>query len=203
MTELQAPETAATNESVGASPPADAQPASDQTVVSTPEFRAAVDHEVSARLQELERRWQSKKDREIHRERRRWQGQPEAELDPKLVAWVESADPAELGRWLKQELAVPSERGAPASPSPQPAEFADEFVAAAEDVETAHELDAAGAQAAARERLVADRAGEPSPDLTPGFSEPLDAFREIEARFARGEIGLTDYEAARRRRGLD
>ena len=38
-----------------------------------PDFEAAVDREVAARLDEVERRWQSKKDREVHRERLRSQ----------------------------------------------------------------------------------------------------------------------------------
>ena len=47
------------------------------------------------------------------------------------------------------------------------------------------------------------RAAEPSPDLAPSMAAPVDAFQSIEARFARGEIGLDVYEAARKRRGLD
>ena len=204
MTEQPVPEpSAADGAPAGAPPASDAQPAADPELLYTPEFRAVVDREVSARLQELERRWQSKKDREIHRERQRLLGERAAELDPTLLAWVEGAEPAELGRWLKDQVVGSAEPGGLAESSAEPAELADEFVAAPESDETVPELAAAGAQAAARERLTADRAREPSPDLTPGLSEPLDAFREIEARFARGEISLTEYEAARRRRGLD
>ena len=153
------------------------------------DFEAAVDREVAARVDAIERRWQSKKDREVHRERLRSQTTVAA-TDDEIAAWVADADPAEVGRWLKDKLA-PS----PADPPP-PADASqgDEYVEGPAD---------APSQAAARQQLAEARAAEPSPDLAPAMAAPVDAFQSIEARFARGEIGLDAYEAARKRRGLD
>ena len=155
-----------------------------------PDFEAAVDREVAARLDEVERRWQSKKDREVHRERLRSQTGGAA-LNDEVTAWVGDADPADVGRWLKGKLAA-----SPDDPTPAVADdlATDEYVQGPADAE---------AQAAARQQLAAARAAEPSPDLAPAMAAPVDAFQSIEARFARGEIGLDAYEAARRRRGLD
>ncbi len=57
-------------------------------------------------------------------------------------------------------------------------------------------------KADARERLAERRSLDPSPDLFPSRGAPADAFRQIEAGFARGEVNLETYETARRRRGL-
>ncbi|MCY3911740.1 MAG: hypothetical protein OXG43_00635 [Chloroflexi bacterium] len=161
-----------------------------EPVEETPQdFEAAVDREVAARVDAIERRWQSKKDREVHRERLRSQTAAAAS-DEEITAWVADADPAEVGRWLKDKLAAP-----PADSPPDPdASQGDEYVAGPAD---------APSQAAARQQLAEARAAEPSPDLAPSMAAPVDAFQSIEARFARGEIGLDVYEAARKRRGLD
>ena len=57
-------------------------------------------------------------------------------------------------------------------------------------------------EAEARERLAERRSQDPSPDLFPSRGAPADAFQQIEAGFARGEVDLETYETARRRRGL-
>lgn len=57
-------------------------------------------------------------------------------------------------------------------------------------------------EAEARERLAERRSLDPSPDLFPSRGAPADAFQQIEAGFARGEVDLETYETARRRRGL-
>jgi len=57
-------------------------------------------------------------------------------------------------------------------------------------------------EARARERLAERRSQDPSPDLFPSRGAPADAFHQIEAGFAHGEIDLDTYETARRRRGL-
>ena len=57
-------------------------------------------------------------------------------------------------------------------------------------------------EARARERLAERRSQDPVPDLTPSRGAPADAFHQIEAAFARGEVDLETYETARRRRGL-
>ena len=57
-------------------------------------------------------------------------------------------------------------------------------------------------EAEARERLAERRSQDPSPDLFPSRGAPADAFQQIEAGFARGEVDLDTYETARRRRGL-
>ena len=162
-----------------------------ETVAETPQdFEAAVDREVAARVGAIERRWQSKKDREVHRERLRSQTAA-ASLDDDVTAWVADADPAEVGRWLKDKLAGSAgDAPAPAADASQ----GDEYVEGPAD---------APSQAAARQQLAEARAAEPSPDLAPAMAAPVDAFQSIEARFARGEIGLDAYEAARKRRGLD
>ena len=163
----------------------------EETAAETPrDFEDAVEREVAARVDAIERRWQSKKDREVHRERQRSQTAA-AEMDDEVTAWVADADPADVGRWLKGKLA-----GSPAEPPQEAAEAAspDEYVEGPPDAQ---------AQAAARQQLAEARAEEPSPDLAPSMAAPVDAFQSIEARFARGEIGLDAYESARRRRGLD
>ncbi len=154
-----------------------------------PDFEAAVDREVAARVGAIERRWQSKKDREVHRERLRSQTAA-ASLDDDVTAWVADADPDEVGRWLKDKLA----ESAGDAPAPADSAQGDEYVDGPAD---------APSQAAARQQLAEARAAEPSPDLAPAMAAPADAFQSIEARFARGEIGLDAYEAARKRRGLD
>ena len=160
-----------------------------EPVEETPEdFETAVDREVAARVEAIERRWQSKKDREVHRERLRSQTAG-ADMDDEITAWVADADPADVGRWLKDKLASPAD-----PPPPADASQGDEYVEGPAD---------APAQAAARQQLAEARAAEPSPDLAPSMAAPVDAFQSIEARFARGEIGLDVYEAARKRRGLD
>lgn len=163
--------------------------AAQETVGETPQdFEAAVDREVAARVGAIERRWQSKKDREVHRERLRSQTSAAA-LDDDVTAWVADADPADVGRWLKDKLA-----GSPSDPPAADAAQGEEYVEGPAD---------APSQAAARQQLAEARATEPSPDLAPSMAAPVDAFQSIEARFARGEIGLDVYEAARKRRGLD
>ena len=57
-------------------------------------------------------------------------------------------------------------------------------------------------EAEARERLAERRSLDPAPDLFPSRGAPADAFQQIEAGFARGEVDLETYETARRRRGL-
>lgn len=168
-----------------AAEPTAAEQATDQT---PQDFEAAVDREVAARVEAIERRWQSKKDREVHRERLRSQTAAAAS-DEEITAWVADADPADVGRWLKDKLAAPAD-----SPPDPHASQGDEYVEGPAD---------APSQAAARQRLAEARATEPSPDLAPSMAAPVDAFQSIEARFARGEIGLDVYEAARKRRGLD
>jgi len=159
-----------------------------ETVEGTPQdFEAAVDREVAARVGAIERRWQSKKDREVHRERQRSQTAAAA-LDEDIAAWVADADPADVGRWLKDKLAE-----SPGDPPPTDATQGEEYVEGPAD---------APSQAAARQQLAEARASELSPDLAPSMAAPVDAFQSIEARFARGEIGLEVYEAARKRRGL-
>jgi len=160
-----------------------------ESVEETPrDFEAAVDREVTARVDEIERRWQSKKDREVHRERVRSQTSAAA-ADDDITAWVADADPADVGRWLKDKLAA-----SPDDPPSADASQGDEYVEGPPD---------ALSQAEARQQLAEARASEPSPDLAPSMAAPVDAFQSIEARFARGEIGLDVYEAARKRRGLD
>ena len=165
---------------------AETQETADQT---PPDVEAAVDREVAARVDAIERRWQSRKDREVHRERLRSQTAAAA-MDDEITAWVVDADPADVGRWLKDKLAAPSADSPPEADAAQ----GDEYVEGPAD---------APSQAAARQQLAEARAAEPSPDLAPSMAAPVDAFQSIEARFARGEIGLDVYEAARKRRGLD
>lgn len=153
------------------------------------DFEAAVDREVAARVDAIERRWQSKKDREVHRERLRSQTAAAAR-DDEITSWVADADPADVGRWLKDKLASPPADSPPEADAAQ----GEEYVEGPAD---------APSQAAARQQLAEARAAEPSPDLAPTMAAPVDAFQSIEARFARGEIGLDAYEAARKRRGLD
>ena len=199
MTETVTSEQGGENAAQAAAEPA--APTTHETTDS-PEFRAAVEREVAERIKAAERRWQSKKDREIQRERRRWEN--DADLNEELRAWIGAASPDDVGSWIKREVAGEDQ---PATSTPAASEapgLVDEFVAAPSETDAGPEGgDAVHDQALARERLVEDRARQVSPDLTPGLSAPADVFRQIEARFARGEIGLAEYEAARRRRGLD
>ena len=170
---------------------------------AAPAFTAAVERAVGQRLAEAERRWQSKKDHEIHRERLRirQESSSEDDLGPEVLDWLATADANEVGAWLKREMTGVAH---PAGSEPDTAgDVSDEFVAADAQTTGPAGPSAPEIQAAARERLALERAQEPSPDLSPSLSAPADAFHEIEARFARGEIGLADYEATRRRRGLD
>ena len=183
--------------------PLDATASDAPIETAAPAFTEAVERTVGQRLAEAERRWQSKKDREIHRERLRLRQESSGgdELDPETLDWLATADPGEIGAWLKREMTGVAH---PVGPDPDAAgEVSDEFVAA--DAPTANPTgpNAPEIQAVSRERLALERAQEPSPDLSPSMPAPADAFQEIESRFARGEIGLADYEAARRRRGLD
>jgi hypothetical protein len=57
-------------------------------------------------------------------------------------------------------------------------------------------------EAEARDQLAERRSQDPSPDLFPSRGAPADAFHQIEAGFARGEVDLDTYETARRRHGL-
>ena len=57
-------------------------------------------------------------------------------------------------------------------------------------------------EARARDQLAERRSQDPSPDLFPSRGAPADAFHQIEAGFARGEVDLDTYETARRRHGL-
>ena len=197
-------ETVTSEQEDGAAVEATDEPAAPTTHETTdsPEFRAAVEREVAERIKAAERRWQSKKDREIQRERRRWEN--DADLNEELRAWIGAASPDDVGSWIKRELAGEDQPATSTPAASEAPELADEFVAAAPETDAGPEGgDAVHDQALARERLVEDRARQVSPDLTPGLSAPADLFRQIEARFARGEIGLAEYEAARRRRGLD
>ena len=246
-----------------------AQPAAGATLADP----SALEAEVARRVQAVERRWQSRKDRELNRARRRWESEAGQAIDPDLLAWIAQADPHDVGQWLKAGLAetqptptepaagpaaqVPptnsagADRPAPAAPepprsteddqsqpkAPRPAAHpgatsqAPEAPAAETDASpsnpphadpdpqpapprpsTAPQADPATAEATpqpdlerearARERLAEQRSRDPVPDLTPSRGAPADAFHQIEAAFARGEVDLETYETARRRRGL-
>ena len=183
MTETVTSEQGGENAAQAAAEPA--APTTHETTDS-PEFRAAVEREVAERIKAAERRWQSKKDREIQRERRRWEN--DADLNEELRAWIGAASPDDVGSWIKREVAGEDQPATSTPAASEAPELADEFVAAASETDAGPE---------------GGDAGHVSPDLTPGLSAPADVFRQIEARFARGEIGLAEYEAARRRRGLD
>ncbi|MYD95656.1 MAG: hypothetical protein F4Y02_18680 [Chloroflexi bacterium] len=210
---------------------------------STDSFQTALEAEVARRIGAVERRWQSRKDRELNRARRRWESEAGQAIDPELLAWIGQADPREVGDWLKAGLTAGEAAEAPVSSGaqesravaaaskatsdtapgsgeeahdvsqPQPVDTGPEVVA-----ETAREQedgpnDAGATEAAspapdlereaeARERLAERRSLDPSPDLFPSRGAPADAFQQIEAGFARGEVDLETYEIARRRHGL-
>ena len=211
-------------------PAAESNDAADTPAV----FQAALEVEVARRIDAVERRWQSRKDRELHRARRRWESEAGQDIDPELLAWIADADPREIGQWLKtgltdQEPASPepeaartSQPEAPAasddSPASQPVEAGTQSPRsdagdAPASTPVGHETDGQTAEQAspvpdvereaeARERLAERRSQDPSPDLFPSRGAPADAFQQIEAGFARGEVDLETYETARRRRGL-
>lgn len=72
----------------------------------------------------------------------------------------------------------------------------------AEETEDASPAPNLEREAEARELLAERRSLDPSPDRFPSRGAPADAFQQIEAGFARGEVDLETYETARRRRGL-
>ena len=210
-------------------------------------FQAALEAEVARRIEAAERRWQSRKDRELNRARRRWESEAGSTIDPELLAWISETDPHQVGQWLKAGLAagrpdaesgppkeVPPESTSgssrdatarseapegssgddvlpdeapetPAAESGDARDSTDTGTAAApdgsdRDAETPPP--AAELEAAARDRLAERRSRDPAPDLFPSRGAPADAFNQIEAGFARGEVDLETYEVARRRRGL-
>ena len=86
-------------------------------------FRTALEAEVARRIDAVERRWQSRKDRELNRARRRWESEAGQAIDPELLTWIAQADPREVGQWLKAGLTDDSARTDSASDqTPQPAE---------------------------------------------------------------------------------
>lgn len=200
---------------------------------STEAFQAALDAEVARRIEPVERRWQSRKDRELNRARRRWESEAGQAIDPELLAWIAQADPREVGDWLKAGLTAGQASEAPVldgaskeasdaaaesdekteDSQPQAADAGSDAVAEeagdqADEPGDAGETEAASPapdperEAEARERLADRRSLDPSPDLFPSRGAPADAFQQIEAGFAHGEVDLETYETARRRRGL-
>ena len=202
------------------------------------DFQAALEAEVARRIEAVERRWQSRKDRELNRARRRWESETGRAIDPELLVWIAQADPQEVGQWLKAGL-TPGHAPAAPAPSAAPegqaaAASQDVSGAAAESGETGEgdsqprsadaRLEAATEpsgepgdaqgtddsssepdlerEAKVREHLAERRSLDPSPDLFPSRGAPADAFQQIEAAFARGEVDLETYEMARRRHGL-
>ncbi len=196
-------------------------------------FQAALEAEVARRIEAVERRWQSRKDRELNRARRRWESEAGQAIDPELLAWIAQADPHEVGDWLKAGLTTGQASEAPeldaasnetsdaAAESDEETEnsqpisedagsdaVAEEVGDEADEPDDAGETEAASPapdlerEAEARERLAEQRTLDPSPDLFPSRGAPADAFQQIEAGFARGEVDLETYETARRRRGL-
>ena len=217
-------------------PTADAGPAS--AAGSQRDFQAALEAEVARRIDAVERRWQSRKDRELNRARRRWETEASQAIDPELLTWIAQADSRDVGQWLKAGLsdgesplpdstsdhaskpreASASEEAA-SSPAAETAEQPDQAntnrAADAEPVDqpigTGRESESAvdpppavdpEDEAQARERLAERRSQDPAPDLFPSRGAPADAFHQIEAGFARGDVDLDTYETARRRRGL-
>ena len=201
-------------------------------------FQAALEAEVARRIDAVERRWQSRKDRELNRARRRWESEAGEAIDPELLAWIAQADPQEVGQWLKAGLtdsdSAPSDSTPDQTPKPRESSASQE-AASPPAAEAAEQPDQATAnpsadtdsadqpsgsrseseppadqqpaadledEARARERLAERRSQDPSPDLFPSRGAPADAFQQIEAGFARGEVDLDTYETARRRRGL-
>ncbi len=208
-------------------------------------FQAAVDAEVARRVDAVERRWQSRKDREMHRARQRWEAETPPAAGADLGTLLADADPRAIGQLLVAGImaglrqsaegsatpdAAPAAEtvDAPAAPARQdaagraaapdnaaPPDVPARPTAAAPDnaappdsparpaaPAAPAEREAADQEADSRERLADRRAQEPSPDLLPSLPPPADAFHDIESRFARGELDLEAYEAARRRRGL-
>ncbi|MDE2904043.1 MAG: hypothetical protein OXP73_13585 [Chloroflexota bacterium] len=185
---------------------------------STDDFQAALEAEVARRIDAVERRWQSRKDRELNRARRRWESEAGQSIDPELLAWIAEADPQAVGQWLKTGLTeglAPNQAdtrrpessdetaGQPASDEPASgAETQHDDQDDAEPVEAAPPPVDLEREAEAQDRLAERRRQDPSPDLFPSRGAPADAFQQIEAGFARGEVDLETYETARRRRGL-
>lgn len=184
-------------------------------------FQAALEAEVARRIDAVERRWQSRKDRELNRARRRWESEAGQAIDPELLAWIAEADPQKVGQWLKTGLSdglAPNQPEPPATRPPESSNEAAEQPAPEEPAsgaEVPHDAqdDAAPVEdapsvadpereAEAQERLSERRSQDPSPDLFPSRGAPADAFQQVEAGFARGEVDLETYETARRRRGL-
>lgn len=245
------------NQADESQPTPDAGPEND--LGSPDDFQAALQAEVAKRIDAVERRWQSRKDRELNRARRRWESEAGQAIDPELLTWIAQADPREVGQWLKAGLTegqAPEQSASNAQPESQPAPDAAEApdtaaakdqsqpdaprlqaelqaavnapaavaeVAASEsesldsdpasDPDRTGQSDAAAAddsppvpdlerEAQARARLAERRSQDPSPDLFPSRGVPADAFHQVEAGFARGEVDLDTYETARRRRGL-
>lgn len=206
-------------------------------------FQAALEAEVARRIEAVERRWQSRKDRELNRARRRWESEAGQAIDPELLDWIAQADPREVGDWLKAGLTAGQASEAPVSNAAQESqavraaskETSDTAAGSGEAAEddsqptsvdsgpeavseaTREQEDGPGdagettaaspapdleREAEARERLAERRSLDPTPDLFPSRGAPADAFQQIEAGFARGEVDLETYETARRRRGL-
>jgi len=210
----------------------------ENTAGSPDDFQAALEAEVAKRIDAVERRWQSRKDRELNRARRRWESEAGEAIDPELLTWIAQADPRDVGQWLKAGLtdrdSAPSDSISDQTPKTSEASASEEAASppaeeAAEqpdqadpnpsaDTDTADQPNDARSEseppadqrpaedleheAQARERLAERRSQDPSPDLFPSRGAPADAFQQIEAGFARGEIDLDTYETARRRRGL-
>ena len=202
-------------------------------------FQEALEAEVARRIDAVERRWQSRKDRELNRARRRWESEAGEAIDPELLTWIAQADPRDVGQWLKAGLtdrdSAPSDSTSDQTPKPSEASASEEAASppAAEAAEQPGQANANPSadtdpddqpndarseseppadqrpaedlehEAQARERLAERRSQDPAPDLFPSRGAPADAFQQIEAGFARGEIDLDTYETARRRRGLN
>ena len=217
-------DTAVTSRSTGGTAGADAATAAERadSADSTDDFQAALEAEVARRIDAVERRWQSRKDRELNRARRRWESEAGRPIDPELLAWIAEADPQEVGQWLKTGLTeglAPNQPDGPASRRPESSgEAADQTASEepASGAEAQHDdqddaapvEDAAPAvdlerEAEAQEQQAERRSQDPSPDLFPSRGAPADAFQQIEAGFARGEVDLETYETARRRRRAD
>ncbi len=211
----------------------------ENTAGSPDDFQAALEAEVAKRIDAVERRWQSRKDRELNRARRRWESAASQAIDPELLTWIAQADPRDVGQWLKAGLSADdsSLSDSTSDQTPKPTESsASEVAASPPATEATEQADQANAnpsadtdtadqpnesrseseppadqqpaadledEARARERLAERRSQDPAPDLFPSRGAPADAFQQIEASFARGEIDLDTYETARRRRGLN
>ena len=121
------------------------------------------------------------------------QSQPDA---PQLKAELQ---PAVNAPAAVAEVAESQAESLDSDPAPDATRTGQSDAAAAEDSPPEPALER---EAEARARLAERRSQDPSPDLFPSRGAPADAFHQVEAGFARGEVNLDTYETARRRRGL-